>query len=191
ATVVGRVERFRTLSGLMQQDSLTGLLNHSRLQQFLEIEALRAIRQYHALAFAMIDLDHFKQVNDQYGHPVGDRVLKNLSRFLRQNLRKSDVVGRYGGEEFAVILTDTDGPAALAVLDKLCADFAKLEHDSEKGRFTVTFSAGVATMAGLKSPRELVLAADRALYEAKRGGRNRVVLAGPEVLATVPPPASA
>lgn len=176
STVMARVERYRTLSGLMQQDSLTGLLNHSRLQQYLEIEALRAARRFHPLAFAMIDLDNFKGVNDEYGHPVGDRVLKNLSRFLRQQLRKSDIVGRYGGEEFAVILTDTDGPSALAVLEKLCQDFANVEHDTERGRFRVTFSAGVASMSGLKSSRELVFAADRALYDAKNRGRNRVVL---------------
>lgn len=177
ATVIARVERYRTLSGLMQHDSLTGLLNHSRLQQYLEIEALRAIRQNHPLAFAMIDLDHFKSVNDQFGHPVGDRILKNLARFLRQQLRKSDIVGRYGGEEFAIILTDTDGPSALAVLEKLCADFSRLEHEIDDASLAVTFSAGVASMNGRRSARELVLAADRALYAAKRAGRNRAVLA--------------
>lgn len=180
ATVIARVERYRTLSALMQHDSLTGLLNHSRLQQYLEIEALRAVRQSHPLAFAMIDIDHFKLVNDQFGHPVGDRILKNLARFLRQQLRKSDIVGRYGGEEFAIILTDTDGPAAMAVLDKLCGDFGRLEHEVDGATLTVTFSAGVASMAGRQSARELVLAADRALYVAKRKGRNRVMLSPDE-----------
>jgi diguanylate cyclase (GGDEF)-like protein len=175
STLISRVERYRTLSALMQQDSLTGLLNHSRLQQYLEIETLRAQRQHHPLSLAMVDIDSFKEVNDQYGHPVGDRVLKNLSRFLRQNLRKSDIVGRYGGEEFAVILTDTDGAAAMSVMEKLCADFAQVEHDGERGKFRVTFSAGVASLSGLVSSRELVLAADRALYQAKHQGRNRVV----------------
>jgi diguanylate cyclase (GGDEF)-like protein len=185
ATVIARVERYRTLSALMQHDSLTGLLNHSRLQQYLEIEALRAVRQSHPLAFAMIDLDHFKLVNDQFGHPVGDRILKNLARFLRQQLRKSDIVGRYGGEEFAIILTDTDGPAAMAVLDKLCSDFGRLEHEVDGATLTVTFSAGVASMAGRQSARELVLAADRALYVAKRKGRNRVTLSPDEAADSV------
>ncbi len=180
STVIARVERYRTLSALMQHDSLTGLLNHSRLQQYLEIEALRAVRQSHPLAFAMIDIDHFKLVNDQFGHPVGDRILKNLARFLRQQLRKSDIVGRYGGEEFAIILTDTDGPAAMAVMEKLCSDFSRLEHEVDGATLTVAFSAGVASMAGRQSARELVLAADRALYAAKRAGRNRVVLAPDE-----------
>jgi diguanylate cyclase (GGDEF)-like protein len=179
ATVIARMERHRTLSRLTQQDSLTGLLNHSRLQQYLEIEVVRAARQYHPLSFAMIDLDHFKAVNDQHGHPIGDRVLKNLSRFLRQALRKSDVVGRYGGEEFGVIFTDTEAPRALAVMEKLCRDFAALEHEAEKGSFRVTFSAGIATLNGGRSSRDLVVAANRALYEAKRQGRNRVVLAPP------------
>jgi diguanylate cyclase (GGDEF)-like protein len=178
ATVIARVERYRTLSALMQHDSLTGLLNHSRLHQYVEIESLRALRQNHPLSFAMIDIDHFKSVNDQFGHPVGDRVLKNLARFLRQNLRKSDIVGRYGGEEFAVVLTDTDGPDALAVLAKLCSDFGMVEHDAEGARISVSFSAGVATMSAVPSARELVLAADRALYEAKRRGRNQAVLWG-------------
>jgi diguanylate cyclase (GGDEF)-like protein len=175
ATVIARVERYRTLSGLMQHDSLTGLLNHSRLQQYLEIESLRAMRQSHPLSFAMIDLDHFKSINDQFGHPVGDRVLKNLARFLRKQLRKSDIVGRYGGEEFAIVLTDTDGPAALSVVEKLCSDFSRIEHEIDGAALTVTFSAGVASMQGRSSSRELVLAADRALYVAKRSGRNRVV----------------
>ena len=175
ATVIARVERYRTLSGLMQHDSLTGLLNHSRLQQYLEIESLRAMRQAHPLSFAMIDLDHFKSINDQFGHPVGDRVLKNLARFLRKQLRKSDIVGRYGGEEFAIVLTDTDGPAALSVVEKLCSDFSRIEHEIDGAALTVTFSAGVASMQGRSSSRELVLAADRALYVAKRSGRNRVV----------------
>lgn len=183
STVIARVERYRTLSALMQHDSLTGLLNHSRLQQYLEIEGLRAIRQAHPLAFAMIDIDHFKLVNDQFGHPVGDRILKNLARFLRQQLRKSDIVGRYGGEEFAIILTDTDGPAAMAVMEKLCSDFSRLEHEVDGATLTVAFSAGVASMAGRQSARELVLAADRALYAAKRAGRNRVVLAADEAQA--------
>lgn len=176
STVVAKVERSRTLSKLMQQDSLTGLLNHSRLQQYLEIESLRAVRQSHPLAFSMIDLDHFKAINDQFGHPVGDRVLKNLGRFLRQQLRKSDIIGRYGGEEFAVILTDTDGPSALAVMEKLCADFSRLEHDIEGATLTVTFSAGIASMTLKESSRELLLAADKALYAAKRAGRNRVMI---------------
>jgi diguanylate cyclase (GGDEF)-like protein len=180
ATVIARVERYRTLSALMQHDSLTGLLNHSRLHQYVEIESLRALRQNHPLSFAMLDIDHFKSVNDQFGHPVGDRVLKNLARFLRQNLRKSDIVGRYGGEEFAVVLTDTDGADALTVLAKLCSDFAMVEHDAEGSRISVTFSAGVATMSAVPTARELVLAADRALYEAKRRGRNQVVLWGDE-----------
>lgn len=174
STVIARVERHRTLSALAQQDSLTGLLNHSRLQQHLDIETLRAARQFHSLSFAMIDIDHFKRINDRFGHPVGDRVLKSLSRFLRQRLRKSDIVGRYGGEEFGIVLTDTDSSAAQAVVEKLCADFAAVEHDSDRERFRVTFSAGVASLDPIASARDLVIAADRALYRAKEKGRNRV-----------------
>lgn len=185
STVIARVERYRTLSALTQQDSLTGLLNHSRLQQYLGIETLRAARQFHALSFSMIDIDHFKLINDRHGHPVGDRVLKSLSRFLRRQLRKSDIVGRYGGEEFAVILTDTDANAAHAVMEKLCADFSAIEHDSDRGPFRVSFSAGVASLGTIANARDLVLAADLALYRAKDNGRNRVELwDGPLEMAT-------
>src|SRR5258706_1184843 len=128
SVVTTRVERYRELRTLMLHDSLTGLVNHSRLQQQLEIETARALRQRRPMSLAMIDIDHFKDVNDRFGHPVGDRVLKNLSRFLRQRLRTSDVVGRYGGEEFAVVLSDTDLKTAYQVMECLRRDFASNPH---------------------------------------------------------------
>lgn len=176
SVVVSRIERYRTLRALMVQDSLTGLTNHSRLQQLLESEAASALRHDHALALAMIDIDHFKQVNDQHGHPTGDRVLRTLARFLRQRLRKCDVLARYGGEEFAAVLPGTDADDAAAVVDRLRTEFALLVHDSDKGApFSITFSAGIASLPGWTGARELVLAADRALYAAKDRGRNCVV----------------
>ena len=159
----------------MMHDSLTGLANHAHLQQQLELEVAKAARSGKPLSFVMIDIDHFKQTNDRYGHPVGDRVLKNLARFLRQRLRRSDVVGRYGGEEFAIVMSDTDGDAAFKLVQQLRSDFSALPNETETGSFQITFSAGVATMPGYCSVRELLLAADRALYRAKAAGRNRVV----------------
>jgi diguanylate cyclase (GGDEF)-like protein len=169
-----RVERYRELRVLMLHDSLTGLVNHSRLQQQLEIESARTLRQRQALSLAMIDIDHFKQVNDRHGHQTGDRVLKNLARFLRQRLRASDVIGRYGGEEFAVILTDTAGAVAEEVINSLRRDFAAIPHETGGDAISVTFSAGIAALPGHASVRELILAADQALYAAKSAGRNRV-----------------
>jgi diguanylate cyclase (GGDEF)-like protein len=174
--VISRVERYRTLRALMVQDSLTGLANHSRLHQLLETEVARAVRQHRPLALAMIDVDHFKQVNDSHGHPTGDRVLQQLARFLRQRLRQTDVVARYGGEEFAVVLSNTNAANGGAVIDKLRGKFAILEHDSDKGvPFRVTFSAGVTGLFGRSTARDMVLAADHALYQAKDRGRNCVV----------------
>jgi len=173
-----RVERYRELRVLMLHDSLTGLVNHSRLQQQLEIESARALRQHQSLSLAMIDIDHFKEVNDRHGHQTGDRVLKNLARFLRQRLRASDVIGRYGGEEFAVILADTTGEVAEEVINSLRRDFAAIPHETGSEAMTVTFSAGIASLANHASVRELILAADQALYKAKSSGRNRVARNG-------------
>jgi len=109
-----KAERNRSLRFLMERDSLTGLLNHSNLKENLSLEILRAKRIKSSLCFAMIDVDHFKNVNDTYGHPVGDRVLKSLARLLQDRLRRTDIIGRYGGEEFGVILLNTDGGNAKA-----------------------------------------------------------------------------
>jgi diguanylate cyclase (GGDEF)-like protein len=173
--VASRVERYRELRVLMLHDSLTGLVNHSRLQQQLDIEFARAMRQGQPMSLAMIDIDHFKRVNDAYGHQVGDRVLKNLARFLRQRLRSSDVVGRYGGEEFAVVLSGTPGNMAEEVVNALRRDFAAVPHETGAEPITVTFSAGISSLPGHASARELGQAADQALYRAKNAGRNRVM----------------
>ena len=174
--VSARIARQRELRAMMTQDSLTGLINHNQLHRQLETEVARAQRGGLALSFAMIDVDNFKAVNDSYGHPVGDNVLRGLSRFLRQRLRQADVVGRYGGEEFAVVLTDTDAQAALRVIDKLREDFAAITHVAPGAEFRATFSAGIASIWPSTKPADLVIAADNALYQAKRAGRNRVVV---------------
>lgn len=178
SSVTSRVQRSRVLRSFMVRDSLTGLLNHTTLKAQLEVEMARIRRQGGKLAFAMLDIDHFKSVNDTYGHPTGDRVIRSLSRLLQQRLRNSDVVGRYGGEEFAVIFNDTDGKTALKILDEIRHNFALIKHQHEKGEFNVTISAGVADFPAYDDPAMINEAADKALYAAKHGGRNRVVLAG-------------
>ena len=175
SAVTTRVHRYRELRRLMMHDSLTGLVNHAHLQQQLELETARTARTGRPMSFAMIDIDNFKQTNDRYGHPVGDRVLKNLARFLRQRLRKSDVIGRYGGEEFAIIMANTECDNAFQVLQRLREEFSSIETEADLDSFHVTFSAGVACIPDRQNTRELLLAADRALYRAKAQGRNRVV----------------
>ena len=127
--------------------------------------------------YAILDIDKFKLVNDTYGHPTGDRVIKSLSRLLQQRLRKVDIVGRVGGEEFAVILVDTDAENATRILNEMREHFMALVFYSGDIEFHSAFSCGVASFADYDTAQELNEAADRALYAAKEGGRNQVVLA--------------
>jgi diguanylate cyclase (GGDEF)-like protein len=175
-----RAERMRTLHTLMVRDGLTGLFNHNAIMQFLEVGVASARRDSHPLCFAMIDVDHFKWVNDTYGHPAGDQVLMALSRGLRLRLRESDVVGRYGGEEFAVVLPGADEQDARRILDQLRTAFAEVLFYAGEATFNCTFSAGLAVFPRFTSSDALVEAADLALYQAKRGGRDRVEIAGLE-----------
>lgn len=176
ASVRQRAQRHRILRVHMEHDGLTGLLNHSALKERLAQEMARAERIKLPLAFAMIDLDHFKRVNDSHGHAAGDRVLRSLARLLGNRLRRTDIVGRYGGEEFGVILPDTDAATAGAVIDKVREVFAAVEHGADGHRFTVTLSAGIAASPPVADAERLAAAADAALYRSKHAGRNRVSL---------------
>lgn len=169
-----RAQRARVLNDLMVRDSLTGLLKHSLIKERLQVEVLRRKRTRTQLSFVMIDIDLFRKVNDQYGHRAGDQVLKSLSSLLRSNLRETDIVGRYGGEEFAIIMPECNGEHAQVSLEILRREFANLVHHSEKGDFSVTFSAGIAQWSNtLNSAEKLSNSADTALYQAKKTGRNK------------------
>jgi diguanylate cyclase (GGDEF)-like protein len=161
----------------MQRDSLTGLLNHTKSKEFLDVEVARAARGTWPLTFAMVDIDHFKNVNDRYGHPAGDRVIKSLARLLQQRLRRSDIISRYGGEEFAVILSNTSGETGARVMDELREAFSRIQHQADGLEFTATVSCGIAQLRPGMSTIELANEADKALHQAKRRGRNQVVLA--------------
>lgn len=172
-----RAERYRALRGLIMRDGLTGLYNHSAIKERLAAEVTLALRKHTALALAMIDLDNFKRVNDSYGHPAGDQVLRALARLLRQRLRRSDLIGRYGGEEFMVIFPGTDGVVAQQVLDQVRLAFGKICHHADAAEFFVNFSAGVADIEITTDTDELIDAADAALYRSKQAGRNRITQA--------------
>ncbi|RFC40694.1 MAG: response regulator receiver modulated diguanylate cyclase [Candidatus Nitrotoga sp. CP45] len=176
SSVNSRIRRSLILRSLVLRDSLTGLFNHTAIKDELDREVARSKRYGTPLAFAMIDIDHFKQINDTYGHPIGDRVIKSLARLLKQRLRASDLVGRYGGEEFAVILVNADRAAALQVLDAIRQDFSQLRHLSDGKEFTVTFSCGIADVSQFRDATKLIEASDKVLYNAKHAGRNQVAV---------------
>jgi diguanylate cyclase (GGDEF)-like protein len=176
SSVISRAKRGRIVRARMMQDSLTGLLHHAAIKARLEAEVARAARHQTALAFAIIDIDHFKNINDTYGHPVGDRVIKSLSELFQNRLRQSTVLGRYGGEEFAIIFENCTVADAAKILEDLRKDCAKLEQWSDQGTFQVTFSAGVAACLVGMDAAQLIKAADQNLYAAKHHGRNQVAV---------------
>jgi len=176
ATVEARVRRARTLTSLMVRDGLTGLLNQTSIEEQLVRELGLQVRQGGELSYAMIDLDHFKQVNDRYGHAAGDRVLRGLSRLLRQRFRQTDLLGRYGGEEFVAVLPATDVQLAARLLDEVRVAFSRIQFTGNEKPFSVTFSAGVASAPPFQDAVTLQGEADRALYRAKQAGRNQVCI---------------
>lgn len=180
AAIAARAQRGRTMRLYMERDGLTGLLSHSRIIEQLEVAVRRAGRSGGRLAVAMVDIDRFKRVNDSYGHLVGDQVLKALAYLLRQRLRLSDMLGRFGGDEYVVVLPDSDGGAAREKLNVIRQHFNAIEHSTGNGQFAVTLSCGVAEFPRASTSLELIAAADDALYRAKRAGRNRVAVAGEE-----------
>lgn len=177
ASVLNRVKRNQVLKGLAEKDGLTGLLNHRKINEQLQVELLRTQRSHGKFCFVMLDVDFFKKVNDQHGHMVGDQVLKHLGRLLRKRFRRTDFVGRYGGEEFALILTDTSTESAESLLNEVREDFMQISFPTDAGFFHCTFSCGISCFPAFDSTEMLTKAADSALYRAKDAGRNCVILA--------------
>ncbi len=162
-------------------ESLTGLLRREAILEVLERELDRAARYHRPLTVAMADLDHFKEVNDRYGHLAGDALLKRVAQVAATGLRSTDAIGRYGGEEFLMVLPETDISGASAVAEKIRTLVQRASVPMEDGSLAqVTISIGLSTLRDFGpresrvTPRDLLAAADRSLYEAKNGGRNRV-----------------
>lgn len=160
-----------------KRDPLTNTLNRNWLERLLEREFTQAVMFGRALSIAIVDLDHFKTVNDTFGHASGDKVLQACAQALNATVRGSDLVGRYGGEEFLIIFPGTDRDIARKVAERITAGMAKLEHQFGTARVTTTVSVGVATFTPqhrFTNFAELINAADHALYAAKLRGRNCV-----------------
>jgi diguanylate cyclase (GGDEF)-like protein len=180
STVAARMERSRFLKSLVERDGLTRLLTHSAFLERAKVLVSKKKRNPHgSYALCMIDLDHFKKVNDTHGHVMGDRVLASLAALMRRRLRQSDVIGRYGGEEFAIIVEDLEEEEAVRLISRLREEFSSIPQRALDGSvFHVTFSAGIAILDPDKMDLERwKQTADDALYAAKQAGRGRVIAA--------------
>jgi diguanylate cyclase len=162
---------------LMQEDWLTGAQNRRAMDMVLAKEVARAQRSAAKLTVAMVDLDYFKNVNDEFGHDAGDKLLQHLTLITKAVLREADSLIRYGGEEFLIILSETDINGAQFVMDRLKQAFLKNPLIYDGKSLQVTFSAGLASLRPEENGHALVMRADNALYEAKHAGRNCVKVA--------------
>jgi diguanylate cyclase (GGDEF)-like protein len=160
-------------------DGLTKVYNHRHFHEVLENEWLRSQRYHIPLSLLMIDVDHFKNINDRHGHQLGDIVLAGIARELAIHTRELDTVARYGGEEFAVILPQTDGEQAKVVAEKLREKVEEQLFHEQLKPHEITISVGVATAPpDMNTMKNFITAADAALYKAKEQGRNRVIMSG-------------
>jgi diguanylate cyclase (GGDEF)-like protein len=181
ARVGARLERTKVLRQLAITDGLTGIYNRRYFEERLAEELRRAERFLHPLSVVLIDIDHFKRVNDTYGHLAGDQVLSALARFLQNNIREVDILARYGGEEMAIIMPETRPEDAMSITKRIANKLREtvFRIDEDGVEITITFSAGVASFPqhGMNA-REIVAQVDEAQYRAKRAGRDRIYWAG-------------
>jgi diguanylate cyclase (GGDEF)-like protein len=163
-------------------DPLTGLMNRRAFLAALDVEQSRSERQGYPMSLLLLDVDHFKAINDTYGHAVGDQVLAAVGQVLMQEVRKTDFVGRWGGEEFVVLLSGAGEPGARIGAERIRAAIEAMQVCEEGGRMVpVRVSIGVSCLEVKDTPEILIGRADRAMYQAKSTGRNRVAIA-PSVL---------
>lgn len=178
AQSVLRADLFEQMEQLATTDGLTGLLNHRTFQARCD-QALQLAQRYgKKLSLMLTDIDHFKRVNDTYGHPVGDLVLRGVARILRETARDTDIVARYGGEEFCAIMPETDAEGARAIAERVRKEIEAAAFETEQGALKVTLSLGIATYPENADKKQaLIDLADQCLYFAKEHGRNRSVTA--------------
>jgi len=169
---------FEKVEKLSRTDGLTDLFNRPLMQSVLDREFSRCRRYGSTLSVVILDVDHFKKVNDTYGHQKGDEVLVRLAAVLRRFCRSHDIAARYGGEEFVLILPQTPSRGAWKITERIREAVAELYFQHEGADWQVTFSAGIAEFDAqtTKTPAQLIQVADRALYQAKETGRNRTIL---------------
>lgn len=173
-----RAHLFERTEQLATTDGLTGLTNHRTFQERLDARLAESQRYGRNLSVLLCDVDHFKSVNDTYGHPVGDQVLRAVAAILAREARTTDIVARYGGEEFVIAMPETDGAGAQVIAERIRERVQAAVTETTLGKLRVTISLGVATFpADAARKAELLEAADACLYAAKRGGRNRTVAA--------------
>lgn len=158
-------------------DLLTGIPNRRAYQERLRQELLRSNRDGNPFCLIIWDIDHFKSINDRYGHQTGDKVLACVAKKITQRLRKSDFTARFGGEEFVSLLPDCDTADTLRLVEQLRAEISHCDHVTEQGPVQITISCGIAEFDPNESDNTLFARADAALYQAKQQGRNRVCLA--------------
>lgn len=178
AAVTARARRSRMLSTALSRDSLTGLLKHADIKEQLATLLARSQRRSIPLCVVMLDIDHFKRVNDTYGHLVGDEVIRALASLLHGRLRSSDLIARYGGEEFLAVMHDCEIEQAVRIIDELRVAFARFQFLTGENAFYSSFSAGVIEAGPEYEIEALIRGADRRLYQAKRAGRDQVVATG-------------
>ena len=174
-----RILRLRELDRTRNLDSLTGLLKHGSIKEALQAQWQLAQRRLQTFSVVMLDIDHFKAVNDTHGHAVGDLVIAAIGTLLRQHFRATDKLGRYGGEEFTLVLPDCDARQTEKLVNRLREDFSAIQFSGNNNRFSCTISAGVADNQQFPTDtaEQLLERADDALYSAKHDGRNRVMRA--------------
>jgi len=169
------IQKNRLLEQLSTTDPLTGLRNRRYLTEMLAMEFLRAQRHRTPLSVVMADIDHFKAVNDRHGHAAGDAVLEGVAGVLKRSMRGSDHGGRYGGEEFLLVLANAEVDGARIFAERLRQEVEETAFANDAGAIHVTLSLGIASLrAAHETPGDLVAEADEALYRAKQAGRNRV-----------------
>ena len=175
AEISERKELQETLERLAITNSLTGVYNRRHFFTIIENEIQRAVRYKRPLSIIMIDIDHFKGVNDRFGHLVGDQVLAKIAGHVRGALRINDIMGRYGGEEFAILLPETCGEDSELVAERLRESVAERPFQTDRGKLPITISLGVTCLGEDRdiSVERLLDEADKALYQAKNAGRNR------------------